>query len=53
MRPHCRQADDVPSDVVRKWARRFKAADVDGLSALYEDDTAHHPVLTDPLHGLE
>lgn len=32
---------------------RFKAADVDGLSALYEDDTAHHPVLTDPLHGLE
>ena len=42
-----------PSDVVREWVRRFNAADVDGLSALYADDAINHQVVTDPLHGRD
>ena len=42
-----------PSDVVREWGRRFNAADVDGLSALYADDAINHQVVTDPLHGRD
>ena len=42
-----------PADVVREWVRRFNAADVDGLSALYADDAINHQVVTDPLHGRD
>ena len=43
----------TPSVVVREWVRRFNAADVDGLAALYAVDAINHQVVTDPLHGRE
>ena len=43
----------TPSEVVREWVRRFNAADVDGLSALYAVDAINHQVVTNPLHGRE
>lgn len=42
-----------PSDVVREWVRRFNAADVDGLAALYAEDAINHQVVTDPLRGRD
>ena len=30
-----------PSTMVREWGRRFNAADIDGLAALYEDAVNH------------
>lgn len=41
----------TPSDLVREWGRRFNAADIDGLAALYAEDAVNHQVVTDPLHG--
>lgn len=43
----------TPSELVREWVRRFNAADVDGLAALYAEDAVNHQVVTDPLHGRE
>ena len=43
----------TPSDLVREWVRRFNAADIDGLGALYAEDAVNHQVVTDPLHGRE
>ena len=41
----------TPSEVVREWVRRFNAADVEGLAALYAEDAVNHQVVTEPLHG--
>jgi limonene-1,2-epoxide hydrolase len=41
----------TPSELVREWVRRFNAADVDGLAALYAEEAVNHQVVTDPLHG--
>lgn len=43
----------TPSDLVHEWVRRFNAADIDGLAALYAEDAVNHQVVTDPLHGRE
>lgn len=43
----------TPSEVVREWVRRFNAADVDGLAALYAVDAINHQVVTDLLRGRE
>ncbi|WP_334178148.1 nuclear transport factor 2 family protein [Pseudoxanthomonas sp.] len=42
-----------PSDVVREWVRRFNAADIRGLAALYAEDAVNHQVVTEALHGRE
>ena len=43
----------TPSDVVKEWVRRFNAADVDGLAALYAPDAVNHQVVMEPLHGRD
>lgn len=43
----------TPSELVREWVRRFNAADIDGLAALYAEDAINHQVVTAPLHGRE
>ena len=40
-----------PRALVEEWVRRFNAADVDGLSALYAEDAVNHQVVTEPLVG--
>lgn len=42
-----------PKDVVREWVRRFNAADVEGLAALYAPDAITHQAVTEPFHGRE
>jgi hypothetical protein len=41
----------TPKEVVKEWIRRFNAADVEGLAALYAVDAVNHQVVTEPLHG--
>jgi limonene-1,2-epoxide hydrolase len=41
----------TPRDLVHEWVRRFNAADIDGLAALYAADAVNHQVVTEPLHG--
>ena len=41
----------TPAGLVREWVRRFNAADIDGLAALYAPDAVNHQVVMDPLHG--
>lgn len=41
----------TPAALVREWVRRFNAADIDGLAALYAEDAVNHQVVTEPLHG--
>lgn len=41
----------APKDLVNEWVRRFNAADIDGLAALYAPDAINHQVVTEPLHG--
>ena len=43
----------TPAGLVREWVRRFNAADIDGLAALYAEDAVNHQVVTDPLQGRE
>lgn len=40
-----------PKQLVQEWVRRFNAADVDGLAALYAEDAVNHQVVTEPLQG--
>ena len=40
-----------PRELVEEWVRRFNAADVDGLAALYAEDAVNHQVVTEPLVG--
>ena len=40
-----------PRELVAEWVRRFNAADVDGLAALYAEDAVNHQVVTEPLVG--
>ena len=42
-----------PSELVREWVRRFNAADIDGLAALYAEDAVNHQVVTEPLRGRD
>lgn len=37
--------------MVREWVRRFNAADVEGLAALYAAEAVNHQVVMAPLHG--
>lgn len=39
-------------EIVELWVKRFNAADIDGLMALYAPDAVNHQVVTDPLKGL-
>jgi limonene-1,2-epoxide hydrolase len=41
----------TPKDLVHEWVRRFNAADIEGLAALYAPDAVNHQVVTEPLHG--
>lgn len=41
----------TPTQLVEEWIRRFNAADVDGLAALYAEDAVNHQVVTEPLVG--
>lgn len=41
----------TPKELVREWVRRFNAADVNGLAALYAPDAVNHQVVTEPLKG--
>lgn len=41
----------TPKALVQEWVRRFNAADVGGLAALYAVDAVNHQVVMDPLHG--
>lgn len=49
----CNRRVMSPADLVREWIRRFNAADVDGLAALYAPDAVNHQVVTEPLCGRE
>lgn len=42
-----------PRELVAEWVRRFNAADVAGLAALYAEDAVNHQVVTDPLVGRD
>ena len=42
-----------PKETVREWVKRFNAADIDELVALYADDAVNHQVVTEPLYGKE
>lgn len=42
-----------PRAVVEEWVRRFNAADVDGLAALYHESAVNHQVPNDPVRGRE
>ncbi|MEO0458161.1 MAG: nuclear transport factor 2 family protein [Cyanobacteria bacterium P01_A01_bin.114] len=42
-----------PTEVIREFIKRFNAADVDGLAALYAPDAINHQVVTHPLHGRD
>lgn len=41
----------TPKGLVQEWVRRFNAADVDGLAALYAEEATNHQVVMEPLHG--
>lgn len=41
----------LPKELVQEWVRRFNAADVEGLAALYAVDAINHQVVMTPLHG--
>lgn len=43
----------TPREVVEEWVRRFNAADVDGLAALYHADAVNHQVVQEPVRGRE
>jgi limonene-1,2-epoxide hydrolase len=43
----------TPRETVEEWVRRFNAADVAGLAALYHDDAVNHQVALDPVAGRE
>lgn len=40
-----------PRELVEEWIRRFNAADIDGLAALYAEDAINHQVVAEPLLG--
>lgn len=40
-----------PAELVTEWIRRFNAADIDGLAALYAEDAVNHQVVAEPLRG--
>lgn len=40
-----------PKQLVQEWIRRFNAADIDGLAALYAENAVNHQVVMEPLHG--
>lgn len=41
----------TPRQVVEEWVRRFNAADVAGLAALYHEDAVNHQVVQEPVRG--
>lgn len=41
----------LPKELVEEWVRRFNAADIEGLAALYAEDATNHQVVMTPLHG--
>lgn len=41
----------TPRALLQEWVRRFNAADVDGLAALYAEDAINHQVVMAPLNG--
>eukprot|EP01034_Spumella_vulgaris_P002377 gene2376-3091_t len=41
----------TPKQLVQEWVRRFNAADIEGLAALYAEDAINHQVVMEPLHG--
>lgn len=43
----------TPRETVEEWVRRFNAADIEGLAALYHDDAVNHQVTQDPVEGRE
>jgi limonene-1,2-epoxide hydrolase len=43
----------TPTELIHEWVRRFNAADIDGLAALYAADAINHQVVTEPLHGRD
>jgi limonene-1,2-epoxide hydrolase len=43
----------TPRQVVEEWVRRFNAADVTGLAALYHEDAVNHQVVQDPVRGRD
>ncbi len=43
----------TPKELVRQWIKRFNAADIDGLVALYAPDAVNHQVVMEPLVGRE
>ena len=40
-----------PAELVTEWIRRFNAADIDGLAALYAEEAVNHQVVAEPLRG--
>jgi len=42
-----------PRTLVLEWVRRFNAADIDGLAALYAVDAVNHQVVMEPLTGRD
>lgn len=43
----------TPRELVEEWVRRFNAADVSALAALYHEDAINHQVTQDPVVGRE
>ena len=43
----------TPRALVEEWVRRFNAADVAGLAALYHDDAVNHQVVQEPVSTLD
>lgn len=43
----------TPRQTVEEWVRRFNAADVAGLAALYHENAVNHQVTQDPIEGRD
>ncbi len=43
----------TPKELILEWVRRFNAADLDGLAALYAPDAVNHQVVAEPLRGRD
>jgi hypothetical protein len=41
----------TPKEIVEKWIDTFNRADIEGISALYEDNATNHQVANEPVIG--
>jgi limonene-1,2-epoxide hydrolase len=42
-----------PRELVEAWVEAFNRADVDALTAMYDENATNHQVAEDPVHGRD